>query len=68
MHIKFKCTLCGGTGELTVVDEHGEFSIITCGDCDGSGLIDWGDVADIVDKLDDIKEKCDEIMNKLNES
>ena len=67
MDIKYKCTTCQGTGELTVVDQYGTSSVITCIVCNGEGLIEWGDMADVVNKLDDIKEKVDDIMAKLSE-
>lgn len=65
MEIKQTCARCKGTGEI---DPYGEPPDQTeCPDCGGDGLIDWGSSPDLRDKLDDIKQKCDEIMLKLNE-
>lgn len=67
MAISQTCGRCEGTGELTVVDEHGTSSTITCPDCNGSASVEWGTQSDVINKLNDIKQKCDDIMDKLNE-
>lgn len=65
MSIQQECTRCEGTG---IIDPYGDPPIETeCLDCGGIGFIEWGKQPDIMNKLNDIKEKCDDIMNKLNE-
>jgi hypothetical protein len=74
------CTSCGGTGETggTEIDPGTGEPIPSddpCPKCNTSGVIPLGDLSDdfidflndLKDRIIDVKEKCDEIMAKLNE-
>jgi len=76
--IYLRCRRCLGTGSAGFPDPDGEGPMLPvtenpCKECGGTGrtsdvqfvVTDVFD--DIMDKVSDVKEKCDEIMDKLNE-
>lgn len=67
--IKAVCQNCGGDGLIHDQNSPEGFpSEIPCADCNGTGEIESNlKLDDLWDKILDIKEKCDEIMDKLNE-
>lgn len=60
------CVNCGGTGRKLVSDSGSETK--DCPRCTGTGLQNGGEVhdSDMMDKLDDILDKCKDIFEKLN--
>ena len=72
--IKERCSRCKGTGiDADIFDAQGNPVPESCTICNGDGWITQAKtesdpaLADILDKVNDNKEKLDEIWNKLNE-
>jgi len=76
--IYLKCRRCQGSGSAEFADPDGAGPLepVTespCTECGGTGftsdvqVVDTNVFNDIIDKQNDIKEKVDEIMDKLNE-
>jgi DnaJ-class molecular chaperone len=60
------CVECGGTGAVPYAPPPPAQPVpLTCPTCDGLGYLTFGQMDDEI--LNDIKEKVDEIMEKLNE-
>ena len=56
-----QCTRCHGSGVFDQGDVHED----PCAHCNGEGYFEWGKVDNTL--LQDIKDKCDDIWEKLNE-
>lgn len=61
------CTNCEGTGKRRFSDSSS--STEDCSHCGGTGLQDEGEVhdSDLMSKLDDILNKCNDIFQKVSE-
>ena len=69
MAIKKPCYNCSGTGTVTPPDGEGSGSPYQCPVCVGAGELVWGEVEDIdniLDKCNDIFEKCVEIKEAVD--
>lgn len=60
------CPVCNGTGLADPEGIHDAIQSYVMA-THPKVVVAEGTLADILDKVNDIKEKCDEIMNKLNE-
>jgi DnaJ-class molecular chaperone len=60
-----RCERCKGTGRFTPPEEPEE----ECRYCKGEGYDEgyYIDMGDVVDTINDIKNKCDDIYEKVNE-
>ncbi len=68
--ISVVCDRCGGDGleEVTKVDPPASPVEETCGACDGAGFLITGQLDDdLIDFLNDLKTKVDDIFEKVNE-
>lgn len=68
--IKIKCGRCGGAGtDDNRRDINGSIIPESCTSCSGTGYSTSGiiDVTDIIDLLNDIKDKTDDIFEKVSE-
>jgi hypothetical protein len=65
------CGKCDGTGNNNLIDEETEeiTGSVTCSMCNGEKKFPSTqfDLSDITDMLDDILNKCNDILEKLNE-
>ena len=67
--ISVVCDRCGGDGmeEVTKVDPPAPPVLETCGACDGAGYLITGQLDDdLIDKLNDMDNKLDDIFEKVN--
>ena len=62
-----RCRRCDGTG--LVSHQTGGNPNGTCDRCGGSGETSWDsfDLSDLEDKVQDVLNKCNDILEKLNE-
>ena len=66
------CPACNGTKEVlqpgwNYTEENPTRPMVTCENCNGTGVVQTGYVDDVMDKLNDIKEKVDEIKEVVDE-
>jgi len=64
------CDRCGGHGieEVTRVDPPAPPTTATCGGCKGAGFTIQGQLDDdLIDFLNNLKDKVDDIFEKVNE-
>ena len=64
-----KCSVCGGDGLHFNVTENNAWENTTCYECNGVGSYLFGtiDLGDLEDNVNNVLDKCNDIMDKLNE-
>jgi DnaJ-class molecular chaperone len=68
-----KCQVCGGDGAISEnrvdpVTKVETWVTVVCSKCAGTGYVAWGNLSDdLIDLLNDIKDKCNDIFEKVSE-